>query len=107
MRKSSGRGLTRSGKLPDAMKQTVMVDELGRLVLPKRIREALGIEGRMPVNIEVVGTAARITTLHRAGGLLARKRGRLIYTGAVPADWDSGEAVFRARRLGLRRRKFS
>ena len=36
------------------IKATVTVDEVGRLVLPKDIREAIGVLGRMAVNVEVV-----------------------------------------------------
>jgi bifunctional DNA-binding transcriptional regulator/antitoxin component of YhaV-PrlF toxin-antitoxin module len=84
------------------MKASVMVDAVGRLVLPKNIREAIGIVGRTCVNIEVVDNGARITTPERTGSPVARKRGRLVSTGTLPDDWDSGEAVLRQRerRLG-------
>lgn len=34
------------------------MDKVGRLVLPKRIREAIGIEGCMVINVEVVDNTA-------------------------------------------------
>ena len=37
------------------MKASVTVDKVGRLVLPKGIREAIGVVGRMAVSLEVVG----------------------------------------------------
>ena len=96
------------------MKATVTVDEVGRLVLPKDIREAIGVLGRMAVNVEVVGQAACITAPERPGGAVARKRGRLVYAGPLPENWDSGEAVLRStmpctrrRRAGVGARRFT
>ena len=85
------------------MKTTITVDEVGRLVLPKVIREAVGISGRMTVNIEVVDNAARISAPEKAARAVARRRGRLVYTGALPESWESGEAVLRMRERRLRR----
>jgi bifunctional DNA-binding transcriptional regulator/antitoxin component of YhaV-PrlF toxin-antitoxin module len=84
------------GKLRD-MKTTVMVDKVGRMVLPKPVREAIGISGPMSVNIEVVSGTAQISTPEHQGGAVARRRGRTVYTGSLPTDWDSGEAVSRMR----------
>ncbi len=86
-----------------AMKASITVDEVGRLVLPKNIREAIGVFGRMAVNVEVVGHAVRITAPERLGGAVARKRGRLVYSGPLPENWESGEAVLQMRERRLRR----
>ncbi len=91
-----------SGRLK-AMKTSVTVDEVGRLVLPKEIREAIGVFGRMAVNVEVVGHAARISAPEPAGGPVARKRGRLVFAGPLPENWDSGEAVLKMREQRARR----
>jgi bifunctional DNA-binding transcriptional regulator/antitoxin component of YhaV-PrlF toxin-antitoxin module len=85
------------------MKTTVTVDEVGRLVLPKPVREAIGISGRMNVIIEVVSGTAQISALERGRGRVARRRGRMVYTGALPAEWDSGEAVSRMRERRIRK----
>jgi bifunctional DNA-binding transcriptional regulator/antitoxin component of YhaV-PrlF toxin-antitoxin module len=77
-----------------AMKTTVTVDEVGRLVLPKRVREAIGVCGRMRLTVDVIENSARLRAPEpEHGGRLGRKRGRTIYAGPVPEDWDSGEAV--------------
>lgn len=89
------------GKL-SGMKTTVMVDEVGRLVLPKPVREAIGIFGRMSVNIEVVSGTAQISAPERPSGAVARRRGRTVYAGPLPPDWDSGEAVSRIRERRIR-----
>ena len=83
------------------MKTTVLVDKVGRMVLPKSVREAIGISGRMSVIIEIVSGGAQISTLEPRRGAVARRRGRTVYTGALPSDWDSGEAVSRMRERRL------
>jgi bifunctional DNA-binding transcriptional regulator/antitoxin component of YhaV-PrlF toxin-antitoxin module len=85
------------------MKASVTVDQVGRLVLPKNIREAIGVFGRMAVQVEVVGHAARITAAEPTGGAVARKRGRLVCAEPLPEHWDSGEAVLHMRERRLRR----
>ena len=85
------------------MKTSVTVDEVGRLVLPKRIREAIGVSGRMSVSVEVVENEVRITAPEPARGSVERRRGRLVYGGPLPEGWDSGEAVLRLRERRLRR----
>jgi len=85
------------------MKATVTVDEVGRMVLPKDIREAIGVSGRTAVNIEVVENSVRITPPESAPRATGRRRGRLVYTGSLPEKWDSGEAVLQMRQRRLRR----
>lgn len=82
---------------------TAMVDEVGRLVLPKPVREALGISGRMSVNIEVVSGIAQISTLEERNTPVGRRRGRTVYAGPLPADWESGAAVSRMREQRMRK----
>jgi hypothetical protein len=57
----------------------------------------------MTVNVEVVDNAARITATEPTSGAVARKRGRLVYAGPVPENWDSGQAVLAMRQRRLRR----
>jgi len=85
-----------------AMKSTVVVDEFGRLVLPKSVRAAMGIFGRTPLMIEVVGEKAELAAAEPVRTEVKRKSGRTVYAGPVPDQWDSGAAVLeaRARRLG-------
>lgn len=85
------------------MKTTVLVDEVGRMVLPKSVRDAIGICGRTSVNVEVVAGAAQISPLEARVGPVARQRGRTLYTGPLPPDWDSGEAVFSMRERRIRK----
>jgi bifunctional DNA-binding transcriptional regulator/antitoxin component of YhaV-PrlF toxin-antitoxin module len=85
------------------MKTSVTVDAVGRLVLPKNVREAIGVHGRMAVNLEVVGRELSITAPEPAGGAVVRKRGRLVSAAPLPQNWDSGEAVLQMRERRLRR----
>ena len=85
------------------MKTTVQVDEVGRMVLPKNVRDAIGICGRTSVRVEVVAGAAQISPLDVPAARVARRRGRRVYTGPLPADWDSGEAIFRLRERRMRK----
>ena len=84
------------------MKKGVTIDEVGRLVLPKSVREALGIRGRTQVEVEVVGDRVRISIPPPPRGLTEHRQGRLVYSGPLPEDWDSGEAVagMREERIG-------
>jgi hypothetical protein len=44
-----------------------------------------------------VSGTAQISTPEHQGGAVARRRGRTVYTGSLPTDWDSGEAVSKMR----------
>jgi bifunctional DNA-binding transcriptional regulator/antitoxin component of YhaV-PrlF toxin-antitoxin module len=79
------------------MKALVVVDEVGRLVLPKEIREAIGVFGRMAVEVEVVNNAARISAPEETSGAVSRKGRRTVYGGTLPENWESGEAVLKIR----------
>ena len=79
------------------MKTTVTVDEVGRMVLPKPVREAIGISGRTNVTIEIVSGTAQIAVIDRRNGPVTRRRGRTVYAGPLPPEWDSGEAISRMR----------
>jgi len=105
-----------AGKIPDAeidnchgkchadgMKTTVTVDDFGRLVLPKSIREALGVFGRTSVVIEMVGDKAEMAVTSPPSKELSRKGGRVVYAGPLPEDWNSGDAVRELRNKRSRR----
>jgi len=82
------------------MRTTIIVDEVGRAVLPKEIREAIGVSGRTVLQAEVVNGAVQISPTEAAGPIEERGK-RRVFPGKLPADWDSGEAVLklRARRV--------
>ena len=78
------------------MKTTIVVDEVGRIVLPKNIREAIGVSGRAVLEMEVVNGTVQISPPERRGSLEQRGH-RRVFAGMLPEDWDSGEAVLKAR----------
>lgn len=78
------------------MKTTIVVDEVGRIVLPKNIREAIGVSDRTVLEAEVVNGSVQIGPPERAG-CLKQEGARRVFTGALPEDWNSGEAVLRER----------
>ncbi len=85
------------------MKAAITVDEVGRLVLPKHIRLAIGLTGRATVSVEVVGQSVHITPPEQRSGPVSRKGGRTVYAGRLPRGWHSGEAVLDMRERRLRR----
>ena len=84
------------------MKTTILVDEVGRLVLPKDIREALGLRGRATLQAEVVNGTVQISPAE-AEGSLQRRGKRRVFSGKLPENWDSGEAVLKLRAGRVRR----
>ena len=85
------------------MKAAIVVDEVGRLVLPKNIRLAIGLTGRATVSVEVVGHSVHLTPPEQRSGPVSRKRGRMIYMGQLPKGWHSGEEVAEMRERRVRR----
>ena len=85
------------------MKASIIVDEVGRLVLPKEIREAIGVFGRTSVQVEVVDNTARISAPEAPSQPLQRKGKRMVYGGPLPENWHSGDAVLKNREQRLRR----
>lgn len=83
------------------MKAVATVDAVGRLVLPKSVREAMGVFGRSQVILEVFGGKTQISVAEPPSSPSKRKGGRLVFSGPVPEEWDSGEAVSRMRRQRL------
>jgi AbrB family looped-hinge helix DNA binding protein len=73
------------------------LDELGRILLPKEIRDDLGLQPGAVLRIEERGTGIFLTPeLSETGDpYLVRKGGVLVFTGQAEADLES--AVQRMR----------
>ena len=66
------------------MRAIVSMDAVGRLVLPKEIRQAIGISGRTKVMVEVVSSEARISACEPPPPRNAvPRRGRLVYASTL------------------------
>jgi len=85
------------------MKMTLAVDDVGRVVLPKPVRESLGINGRSRIQLEVFGGRAEISLAAEDTSEVHRTGGRLVSNAPLPEEWDSGDAVARMRNQRLRR----
>lgn len=85
------------------MKMTLAVDDVGRVVLPKSVRESLGIAGRSKILLEVFGGKAEISVASENISSVHRKSGRTVSSASLPEGWDSGDAIARMRDQRLRR----
>lgn len=84
-------------------KISITIDSAGRIVLPKAVRESLGIVGRSRVTLEVFGGKAELSVSGTEAAAVRRRNGRVVSSAPLPADWDSGEAVARMRHQRLER----
>ncbi len=65
------------------------VDSAGRVVIPKPLRDALGITPGSSVDISRYGTGIQIVPGGRAARIVHDERGRLVATGETPLDDDT------------------
>ena len=65
MSKSKNPVLTESdlARAGDSLSQRVFIDQAGRVVVPARIRKALGIRGRQALHISIVDGGVRLQTI--------------------------------------------
>ena len=62
---------------------TIQMDQAGRIVLPKRLRERFHLHGGDSLAVEVRGDAIELRPT-RYAGRLERVNGLLVYTGKIP-----------------------
>jgi AbrB family looped-hinge helix DNA binding protein len=75
---------------PTANPISIAIDRAGRVVIPKEIREAAGIEAGMP--LEITCREGRIEIAPQRRPIRIEKRGRL----QVAVSVDAGETLTRA-----------
>ena len=81
---------------------TVQIDKAGRIVLPKPIRDRLGLQAG--VDIEIEETVSSIVLRPRdQKSALVKKDGLLVYTGEVPASFDAVRAIGEEREERMRK----
>lgn len=61
--------------------------------------EAFGIRQRTELKIAVVGNHAEISLAASPSRSSGQAGGRMVYTGALPPEWDSGETITRMRAM--------
>ncbi len=76
-----------------------VIDSAGRVVIPKALREALGLTPGTSVDISRHGAGVQITPSTRTATLQRGPHGRLVATGTTPIDDD---VVFAAIDAGRR-----
>ena len=74
------------------------LDKFGRIVIPKKMRENLGIEPGAQVTVEENGQTICVKPV-RDVSPLGVKEGILIYRGAAEGDLEKAVAADRERRL--------
>jgi AbrB family looped-hinge helix DNA binding protein len=75
------------------------IDKLGRVVIPKEIREDLGLDPGTTLQIEREADALRLRPLHGESNLEER-RGVLVFTGEPQGDLKRAVERDRDARLG-------
>lgn len=85
----------------------VTVDKYGRIVIPKPVRERLGLKAgsALELSIEPSGEGGEAAVLRPAGQkpALQRKGGVLVHTGKADQPLDSVEAIRRSREERMRK----
>ena len=75
-----------------------MLDRFGRVVLPKEVRERLGLEPGAVLDIEETGTEIRLKPRREESGV-ALKDGVLVYTGKARGNLERAVESLRGARL--------
>jgi len=77
------------------------LDRFGRIVIPKRVRDGLGLRAGSVLDIEE-RTDRIVLSVRRAEPDLVREEGVLVYTGEAVGDFeDAVEAMRRERTIAM------
>jgi AbrB family looped-hinge helix DNA binding protein len=74
------------------------IDRFGRVLIPKRVRDDLGLQPGTVLQIEEVGQSVQLKPLAEAN-VLAEVGGILVFTGRAVGDVAAAAAAVRAERL--------
>lgn len=68
----------------------VRIDSAGRIVVPKRVRERLGLKQNSELELEERAEGIVLKPVQRQSALVRDKHGHLVFTGKPvgPIDWD-------------------
>jgi AbrB family looped-hinge helix DNA binding protein len=78
------------------MSSTVSIDKAGRLVLPKPLRDKLGLEAGDTLAIESQGDAITLRPI-RLEPSMAKKQGIWVHNGQLPTEFDVVEFIDQER----------
>jgi AbrB family looped-hinge helix DNA binding protein len=80
---------------------TVKIDKAGRIVVPKPIRDRLGLHEGSDLEIEETPEGVMLKPVEERSAMV-KKRGLWVFTGKVPPGWDPVKAVEDAREERIR-----
>jgi AbrB family looped-hinge helix DNA binding protein len=83
------------------MNTTVEMDKAGRVVLPKKVRDALHLRAGQRLTLEYTEDTISLST-ERPGRGLYRKNGWLVWDPGVPVDAEMVEKLIEEDRAGRR-----
>jgi bifunctional DNA-binding transcriptional regulator/antitoxin component of YhaV-PrlF toxin-antitoxin module len=75
------------------MENIVTMDQVGRLVLPGRIRKALQVSSPAAFKAEVMGNKVELTLIAPESGAVLKKRRGLLVVSAGGKKFNAAEAV--------------
>ena len=81
---------------------TLRIDRAGRIVVPKPIRDRLGLQPGSALELEETPDGLRIRAQEHAASL-TKKDGFLVYTGELPPGFDVLHAIERDREDRIRK----
>lgn len=68
----------------------VRIDSAGRIVVPKKVRERLGLKKDSELQLEESGEGITLKPVRQESALVLDKHGHLVFTGRLAGnvDWD-------------------
>jgi AbrB family looped-hinge helix DNA binding protein len=83
----------------------VRIDGAGRIIVPKQVRERLGLKRDSELELEERGDGIVLKPVKQESGLMRDKHGRLVFVGKPigKIDWDrlvEDEREARIRKIG-------
>ncbi len=79
--------------LTNAMSEIVTIDDAGRIVLPKSLREKFRLQGGDKLSLETVGDHMELKPLEKAEEQAVIKKGGLLVVAASGEPCDAADAV--------------
>jgi AbrB family looped-hinge helix DNA binding protein len=81
---------------------TLKIDKAGRVILPKPMRDRLGLRAGSDLEVEETAEGIVLKPAEQKPSLI-RKGGFLVYAGEIPPGWDAVKAIQEDREERMRR----
>ncbi len=82
---------------------TLIVDKAGRVILPKPVRDRLGLKPGGALEVEETAEGVTLKPVRHHPPLVKGKKGLWVYTGEVPPGFDIVRAIDEAREDRVRK----